>query len=123
MAFDHAFIRGANRRASVHGLKFKIAYSTTGKKTGKGNNVRRKLTDTDVKSIRQWSAREGYGMQIGEQMTHLQTVYAVHEKTLREILLNQSRYDPKFVPFAPDETFWRGQSTTAIMVRVLRRNG
>jgi len=67
----------------------------------RGGNTR--LQKWDVAEIRRWARSEGFGLPVTEQIAHLQAVDypTLGTETLRNVLRNESWYDPTYRPDDP----------------------
>jgi hypothetical protein len=66
------------------------------RKSGTAYNTR--LSRWDTEQIRKWVCAEGFGMTIGDQIKHFRTkgYPEIGECTLRDVILNNSWYDPNY---------------------------
>lgn len=78
-----------------------LAYPRTcRRRTGSLKYGRAKLTTYAVEDIRTWARTEGFGLSVMEQVSTLQALFpgyaALSPATLREVLRNESWFDPSY---------------------------
>lgn len=56
------------------------------------------LTWSKVREARRWAGREGWGRSRAEQTKTLAVRYGTSYQTMRDVLVNQSWYDPAYKP-------------------------
>lgn len=112
---DYRLAQHASRRA---GVKFKVLLPRRRYTTN-----RHKLTWDDVKLIRRYAAREGYGLPVTRQVDALLALVPARRGTIVDVLANHSWFDPTYVPGAPDREFWHGVAPAVLLVRLIGRRG
>jgi hypothetical protein len=82
---------------------------------GGGGKVDRSI----VAEFRRYVQQEGFGLEQGEQIRHLQQTaygYGLNRATLSEILGNRSWYDPSYTPGEPDRDYWGRHGSVPLML-------
>jgi hypothetical protein len=96
------------------------SYSLARTKTGKARPLAgARLSWALVREIRQWAARQGACLIQKDQIAVLQESYPLGKGTLGDILRNESWYDPRYIPGAPDVDYYRQFGEPSIMFFVL----
>lgn len=101
-----------------------LNYSFDRRKSGPARRGgKQKLSWAEVKDIRLWASREGFGLTKAEQIRRLQQSFygfGLSAPSLREILNNDTWHDESYVPGQPHESL--GELTMAqLMIQTLRR--
>lgn len=99
-------------------------YSLSRRKTGATHGPKHsRLSWALVREIRQWAARDGYGLSRVAQMAKLRESYPVHPATLRDVLENRTWHDPAYQPGEPDLAYFKGRPLTQIVLRSVQQWG
>lgn len=83
----------------------------------------RKLTAEQVREIRAWSQREGWGQPRERQAAILAPRYRVAPRTVVDVLANTSWFDASYVPGHCDKTYWGRLTPFVAMLRICQGHG
>jgi hypothetical protein len=110
MDFTPDYAQRASRRTG--GMKFKLAAVPSFQRRSTAANSmsyrrRTKLTMEQVRAVREWAGREGYGKTLAEQGRALHAQYPnLKAQSLLDILKNNTWFDPSYTPGEPDREWW-----------------
>jgi hypothetical protein len=121
--FTTDYAQRAARR--VGGVKFKLEGVRLARRTttpeSKSYRGAAKLTIEEVRAMRRWAAREGFGLTLPQQCNELHSLYP-HLKlgSFPEILKNATWFDPSYTPGEPDRDWWGQHAERSLPLMVLR---
>lgn len=112
---DLTFARQASRRVGV-AVRLNLH---AGRRRNYGHN--RRLSRAQVNQARAWAIGEGWGLSRRDQARVLAPVLGVSLPTIKDVLDNQSWFDPAYHPDVPNPNVWANLPLSAVLLRLLAR--